>query len=102
MSTKKIKVSELPEFDMTDYLSDDKAIAQYLSVVLEENDFDEFKQALNTVAKARSMGKVATKAKVSRVGAYKALKPESRPQFQTIASLLNGIGLKLVVEPSAH
>jgi DNA-binding phage protein len=38
MSKKKIKLPESPEFDAAEHLPDDKAIAQYLAVVLEEND----------------------------------------------------------------
>ena len=36
--TDKIRIADLPEFDITDYLEDDQAIAEYLTVVLEEND----------------------------------------------------------------
>ena len=35
---KKIKISELPEFDATRYLEDEQDIAMYLTCVLEEND----------------------------------------------------------------
>ena len=39
------KIADLPEFDMADYLDNDEAVAQYLSVVLAEGDSGEFRQA---------------------------------------------------------
>lgn len=32
------KIADLPEFDMADYLDNDEAVAQYLSVVLAEGE----------------------------------------------------------------
>ena len=51
--TNKIKVSGLPEFDMAEHLDDERAIAEYLTVVMEENDPSALAQALGTVARAR-------------------------------------------------
>ena len=36
--TKKLKIADLPEFDMAEHLPDEQAIAEYLTVVLEEED----------------------------------------------------------------
>jgi DNA-binding phage protein len=36
--SKKINVSELPEFDATKYLSSEEDIAAYLTAVVQEND----------------------------------------------------------------
>ena len=33
--TRKIKIAELPEFDMAAHLPDEQAVAEYLTVVLE-------------------------------------------------------------------
>jgi DNA-binding phage protein len=35
---KKIKVSDLPEFDAAEYLNSEEDVAAYLTNVLEEND----------------------------------------------------------------
>ena len=51
--TKKIKVSELPEFDPAEHLEDDEAIAQYLQIVTEENDPALLAAALGDIARAR-------------------------------------------------
>ena len=35
--TEKIHIADLPEFDITKYLDNDEAIAEYLTLVLEED-----------------------------------------------------------------
>lgn len=36
--TEKTRISDLPDFDITEYLADDQAIAEYLTIVLEADD----------------------------------------------------------------
>ena len=52
---KKISVADLPEFDMAEHLDSDQAIAEYLTIVMEENDPSELAAALGTIARARGM-----------------------------------------------
>ena len=56
---KKIKISDLPEFDMSEQLNSDEDVAAYLNLVLEENDPAELTHALGVVARARGMTEVA-------------------------------------------
>jgi probable addiction module antidote protein len=53
--TEKIRIADLPEFDITEHLEDDQAIAEYLTVVLEEND----PALLAAAARARGMTVIA-------------------------------------------
>ena len=48
----KIKVSDLPDFDMAQYLDNEHAIADYLNVVIAEGDVSGLAHALGTIAKA--------------------------------------------------
>ncbi len=57
--TEKIKVADLPDFDMAEYLKTDEDVANYLTLVLEENDPAELTHALGTIARARDATKVA-------------------------------------------
>ena len=59
MTPQKINIADLPEFDMAEHLDSDQAIAEYLSIVLEENDPAEFAHALGTIARAKGMTEVA-------------------------------------------
>ena len=75
---KKINVMELPEFDIADYLTDEKAVAEYLTVVLEENDSAAFVHALGTIAIARARARGIIKASgMGREALYKALRVDT-------------------------
>jgi probable addiction module antidote protein len=96
---KKIKVSELPEFDAAEYLASDEDMAAYLTVVLEEDDASALAHALGTIARARGMAGVAQSAGIGREALYKALRAESSPRFDTIARVCRALGVKLVAQP---
>lgn len=100
--TQKIKIADLPEFDMAEHLDSDEAIAEYLSIVLEENDPAELAHALGTITRARGMTEVARASGLTREALYKALRPTSQPRFDTIMKVINSLGLKLSVQPTAH
>ena len=98
---KKINVADLPEFDMAEHLDSDQAIAQYLTIVMEENDPGELTHALGVIARARGMSEVARAAGLTREALYKALRPNSQPRFDTIARVCAALGVKLVAQPAA-
>jgi len=82
--TKKIKASELAEFDPSKYLDDDEAIADYIRLAIEDGDPGLLAAALGDVARARGMTQVAQAAGLTREALYKALRPEAHPRFDTI------------------
>ena len=98
---KKINVADLPEFDMAEHLDSDQAIADYLTIVMEENDPGELTHALGVIARARGMSEVARAAGLTREALYKALRPNSQPRFDTIARVCTALGVKLVAQPAA-
>ena len=95
----KIKITDLPNFDMVDYLKTDEDVANYLNLVLEENDPAELNHALGTIARARGMTEVALASGLTREALYKALRPTSHPRFDTIARVCTALGVKLVAQP---
>jgi probable addiction module antidote protein len=97
--SKKIKVSALPEFDMAEHLDDGQAIAEYLTVVMEENDPSALAQALGTVARARGMGDIAKAAGLGREALYKALRPGAQPRFDTVQRVCAALGVRLTAVP---
>ena len=98
--TKKINVADLPEFDMAEHLDSDQAIAEYLTIVMEENDPSELTHALGVIARARGMSEVARAAGLTREALYKALRPNSQPRFDTIVRVCTALGVKLVAKPA--
>jgi len=99
--TKKIRISELRTFDMAEYLDSEEAIADYLSIVLEENDPSAVADALGTVARARGMAAVAQSAGITREALYKALRPGAQPRFETIQRVCTALGVRLQAVPAA-
>jgi probable addiction module antidote protein len=72
--TKKIRLADLPEFDATEYLDSEQAIAEYLTVVLEENDPALLAAALGDIARARGMSDIARDSGLTREALHKALR----------------------------
>lgn len=97
-----VKISELKRFDMADHLDSEEAIADYLSIVLEEDDPESFIQALGTVARARSMKEIAEKTSLNRESLYKALSGDTSPRYETIVKVINAMGLKLAIVPQTR
>jgi probable addiction module antidote protein len=97
---RKIKAADLPDFDMAEHLKTDEDVANYLTLVLGENDPTELTHALGTIARARGMSEVARASGLTREALYKALRPTSQPRFDTIARVCTALGVKLVALPA--
>ncbi len=94
MSTSKQKTRLLP-FDAARYLTDDEAIAEYMTAVLETEDTDLLLLALGDIARARGMAQVAKDAGLGRESLYKALAPGAKPRFDTVVKVARALGVKL-------
>ena len=70
------KVLNLLPFDAARYLTDDAAIAEYMTAILETDDAELLLLAMGDAARARGMAKVAKAAGLGRESLYKALPPE--------------------------
>ncbi|MBJ7309463.1 addiction module antidote protein [Rugamonas sp. CCM 8940] len=89
---------ELDEFDASEYLSSDEAIAAYLTEALECGDAGLVAQALGNVARARGMAEIAQKTGLARESLYKALRANSQPRLDTVSKVLSAFNLRLVAE----
>ena len=82
-------------FDAARYLTDDDAIAEYITAVLETEDTDLLLAALGDVARARGMAHVAREAGLGRESLYKALTPGAKPRFDTVLKVARALGVQL-------
>ena len=98
--SKEIKLNSLPEFDAADYLTDDQAMADYLTAVLEDGDGALLAAALGDIARARGMSDIAKSTGLTREALYKALRADSAPRFDTIQKVCGALGIKLVAQPA--
>lgn len=86
---------KLAAFDAARYLTSDRAIAEYLTAVLEMDDTDLLLAALGDIARARGMAQVAERSGLGRESLYKALLPGAKPRFDTILRVARALGVKL-------
>lgn len=100
MKKRKIKTSELPEFDVSKYLNDEASIADYLTRVIEQDDPALLAATLGDIAKARGMTEIAKSTGLAREALYKALRADAQPRFDTISKVCAALGVKFVAEPA--
>jgi probable addiction module antidote protein len=93
-------IEGLTDFDAADSLTSPEAIAAYVNDVISSGNADLMKEALKSVLKAKGFAKVAEQSGLTREGVYKALRPSSKPQWDTIRSLLLALGLEIRVVPA--
>ncbi|MEQ1557151.1 MAG: addiction module antidote protein [Gallionella sp.] len=97
--SKKISVADLPVFDIAEHLDSEQAIAEYITIVLEENDPSALADALGVAARARGMTEIAKQSGLTREALYKALRADAQPRFETISRVCAALGVRLVAQP---
>ena len=96
--TKKIRLADLPDFDFSEHLDSEEALAEYLTAIMEENDPALLAAALGDIARARGMTEIAKAAGITREALYKALRPDAKPRFDTVSRVCMALGVRLVVQ----
>ena len=91
--------AKLLPFDAARYLTDDFAVAEYLTAVLESDDPNLLLLALADIARARGMAEVAKEAGLGRESLYKALSPGAKPRFDTVLKVARALGVRLSARP---
>jgi probable addiction module antidote protein len=91
---------KLIPFDAARYLTDDHAIAEYMTAVLETEDTELLLLALADIARAKGMAQVAKDAGLGRESLYKALAPGAKPRLDTILKVTRALGVKLAAHPA--
>lgn len=89
---------ELIPFDAARYLTDRETIAEFLAAILEENDTELMLRALNDVARASGMARVARATGLGREGLSKALAPGSKLRFETVLKVARAVGVRFTAE----
>ncbi|MGE4530121.1 MAG: addiction module antidote protein [Acidithiobacillus sp.] len=91
----------MPDFDAAEYLDSEQAIAEYLTVVLEDNDASLLAAALGDIARARGMSEIPKQSGLTREALYKALRPNAQPRFDMISRVCAALGVRLEVKAAA-
>ena len=97
--TQKTRISDLKTFDMAEYLDSEQAIAEYLSIVMEDGTPALLVAALGDVARARGMTHLARDTGLAREALYRSLSADGNPSFASVTKVLRALGVKLVPQP---
>jgi probable addiction module antidote protein len=95
------KVRKSKPFDAANYLDSEETVAEYITEALLTYDVNVITRAIGVAAKQKGISDIAKQTGLSRESLYKALSGEGHPQFETIALVLQALGLQLRVEPVA-
>ena len=88
-------MTKFSPFDVVDYLDNEELIAEYLTAALQENNPDIFLAAIADVAKARGIAQLAKDSGLARESLYKALRPGSKPRFETVNRILHALNISI-------
>src|SRR4051795_11301445 len=91
---------EFRDFDVSDYLTDEASIAEYLAATLEEESSGAFLKALGHGAKACGMAQISTATGLGRESLYKALTGDAQPRYDTIRRVVEALGLRITITPA--
>ena len=93
-------MSKFERFDVVDYLDNEEVIAEYLTAAMEDPNPDMFLRAVSDVARARGMTKLAQDSGLGRESLYKALRPGSKPRYETVSKILAALHVKIKAVPA--
>ena len=90
----------LTRWDVIDYLDTEEDMALYLDACMEEDSGDGtlIRTALNNIARAKGMGRLAESTGMTRQGLYKALSSKGNPSFATVMRIIKALGVELHVQ----
>jgi probable addiction module antidote protein len=100
--TEKMPISALPELDAAAWLDNDDAIADYLTLVLAEDDPALLAAALGDIARARArLAGGADPGAGSRASdpPFAATDCGAGPPFEAVSKACKAVGLRLVAQP---
>lgn len=84
-------------YDPAEYLDNKADMQLYLQISLEENGIKGFQHTLGVVARAKGMSKLAKQTGLGRQNLYKVLSETANPKLDTIAKIIEALGMKLTV-----
>ena len=88
-------------FDAAKYLDTHESQAELIEDALETGNAAYVAAALGTVARARSMTKIARDAGVTREALYKALSDQGDPRLSTLLGVVHALGFTLGVRSTS-
>ena len=85
--------------NIADYLKTEKDMAEYLTAVMESGNAEAILAAIDDIARARGVAKLAVDAGLNRESLYKSLRPGSKPRFETVCRIMSALHIKMQAAP---
>ncbi len=84
-------------WDVADHLQSKEDVRLYLEACAEEDPGDGslIRAALNDIARAQNMSRLAREIGMTREGLYKALSEKGNPSFATVMRITRALGMQL-------
>ena len=84
-------------WDVADHLQSKEDVRLYLEACAEEDPGDGslIRAALNDIARAQNMSRLAREIGMTREGLYKALSDNGNPSFTTVMRITRALGMQL-------
>ena len=84
-------------WDVADHLQSKEDVRLYLEACAEEDPGDGslIRAALNDIARAQNMSRLAREIGMTREGLYKALSENGNPSFTTVMRITRALGMQL-------
>ena len=84
-------------WDVTEHLHTREDVRRYLEACADEDPGDGslIRAALNDIARAQNMSRLAREIGMSREGLYKALSENGNPTFATVMRITRALGMQL-------
>ena len=93
---------KVTRWNILDYLDNEKSIAAYLQVALEENNPTGFVGAIGDVVRACGINAMAEEMGVSREGLYKSFSGKRKPNIETVFNALDKLGMQIIIQPKIN
>ena len=90
-------MSQVSDFDISEYLDDRETITEYLNQVLQDGDMNEILDAIGNIAKAKGITQIAKDTGLGRESLYKTFAKDAKPRFETVVKVLKSLDIKLQV-----
>ena len=88
------------KFDISEHLTDEESIAEYLDACMEEGGQELFLKGLGDAMKAIGITEITRKAGIaSRTSAYRSFSENGNPEIGTVNAVLDAMGVRISIVP---
>jgi len=93
--------TQTSKYDAAEYIDSPELAHEYIKQAFDDGDPRLIRMAINDVARAIGMGKIASDTNLGRQSLYKSLAEDGNPSFETILKVIDALGMRVTVKENA-